>query len=207
MSHAARGRGPEGSAASGALAIIPLLRPDRPESWAVCSSGRASRLALTMNGPTLSCRCDSESCMLDHPALHSLVSLRRTFVAYQPAHHRREVIATVGEALRYLVHLPAKLDGFHWAFASTGLCWAHWRAARRTSTTPLGCSRKRFGLTTFSLGCSRGLTPAPCGGRAPSRPGDTYRRRAGQIQPTWQCLGWPCLQALALCSTSHRSRA
>jgi hypothetical protein len=27
--------------------------------------------------------------------------------------------------LRYLVHLPAKLDGIHWALASTGLCWAH----------------------------------------------------------------------------------
>jgi hypothetical protein len=60
-----------------------------------------------------------------HPALQSLVFLRRTFVAYHPKHQRYDVIATVGEALRYLVHLPAKLDGLHWTCASVGLCWAH----------------------------------------------------------------------------------
>ena len=35
-----------------------------------------------------------------HPALQSLVFLRRTFVAYHPKHQRYDVIATVGEALR-----------------------------------------------------------------------------------------------------------
>jgi len=34
-----------------------------------------------------------------HPALQSLVFLRRTFVAYHPKHQRYDVIATVGEAL------------------------------------------------------------------------------------------------------------
>jgi hypothetical protein len=43
---------------------------------------------------------------------------------YHPRHHTYDVIATVGEALRYLISLPAKLDGGHWALASNGLCWA-----------------------------------------------------------------------------------
>jgi hypothetical protein len=63
--------------------------------------------------------------MADHPALQSSVFLRQTFVAYDPKHRRYDVIATVGEALRYLVNLPAKLDGMHWALASNGLVWAH----------------------------------------------------------------------------------
>jgi hypothetical protein len=63
--------------------------------------------------------------MPNHPALHSQVFLRRTFLAYHPKHRHYDVIATVGETLRYLVHLPAKLDGLHWTCASVGLCWAH----------------------------------------------------------------------------------
>jgi hypothetical protein len=58
-----------------------------------------------------------------HPALQSIVSLRRTYVAF--AKGERHVIGTVGEALRFLVRLPRKLDGLHWTLASVGLCWAH----------------------------------------------------------------------------------
>ena len=61
--------------------------------------------------------------MTRHPALQSLVSLRRAFVTYADGEYN--VIATVGEALNFLVKLPAKLDGLHWALASNGLCWAH----------------------------------------------------------------------------------
>ena len=60
-----------------------------------------------------------------HPALQSLAFLRSTFIAYHPKHQRYDVIATVGEALRFMVHLPAKLDGLHWTCASNGLVWAY----------------------------------------------------------------------------------
>jgi hypothetical protein len=58
-----------------------------------------------------------------HPALQSLVFMRQTFIARCGA--RYQVIATVGEALRFLIQLPATLDGMHWTLASNGLCWAH----------------------------------------------------------------------------------
>ena len=58
-----------------------------------------------------------------HPALDSSVLLRCTYVAIDRG--RRHVIASVGEALRFLVQLPSHLDGLHWSIASTSLCWAH----------------------------------------------------------------------------------
>jgi len=63
--------------------------------------------------------------MSNHPALQSQAFLGRTFLAYHPKHNHYDVVATVGEALNYLIHLPAKLDGLHWTSASVGLCWAH----------------------------------------------------------------------------------
>ena len=62
--------------------------------------------------------------MSRHPALQSLVFLRRTYVARDHL-GQYHVIATVGEALRFLARLPAQLDGIHWVLASNGLCWAH----------------------------------------------------------------------------------
>jgi hypothetical protein len=62
--------------------------------------------------------------MSRHPALQSLVFLRRTYVARDDL-GQYHVIATVGEALRFLARLPAQLDGIHWVLASNGLCWAH----------------------------------------------------------------------------------
>ena len=61
-----------------------------------------------------------------HPALNSSVLLRRTYVAIDRG--RYHVIASVGEALRFLVQLPSHLDGLHWSIASTSLCWAHRQA-------------------------------------------------------------------------------
>jgi hypothetical protein len=65
---------------------------------------------------------DSEIAMSQHPALSSQVVLERTFVARTAI--QRDVIATVGEALRFLVKVPAEFDGLHWALASTSLCFA-----------------------------------------------------------------------------------
>ena len=62
--------------------------------------------------------------MSRHPALQSLVFLRRTYVARDDL-GQCHVIATVGEALRFLVRLPVDFDGIHWVLASNGLCWAH----------------------------------------------------------------------------------
>jgi hypothetical protein len=62
--------------------------------------------------------------MCRHPALQSLVFLRKTYIARDDLGDCH-VIATVGEALRFLVRLPAQLDGIHWVLASNGLCWAH----------------------------------------------------------------------------------
>jgi len=62
--------------------------------------------------------------MSRHPALQSLVFLRKTYVARDDLGDYH-VIATVGEALRFLVRLPAQLEGIHWVLASNGLCWAH----------------------------------------------------------------------------------
>jgi hypothetical protein len=60
-----------------------------------------------------------------HPALQSQTILDRAYVAWHPKHRRLDVIATVGDALQYLIHLPAKYDDLTWALASSGLCWAH----------------------------------------------------------------------------------
>jgi hypothetical protein len=62
--------------------------------------------------------------MCRHPALQSLVFLSKTYVARDDL-GECHVIATVGEALRFLVRLPSQLDGIHWVLASNGLCWAH----------------------------------------------------------------------------------
>src|SRR5262245_13548050 len=62
--------------------------------------------------------------MSRHPALQSLVFLRRTYVARDDV-GQCHIIATVGEALRFLARLPVELDGIHWVLASNGLCWAH----------------------------------------------------------------------------------
>ena len=62
--------------------------------------------------------------MSRHPALQSLVFLHKTYVARDDL-GQCHVIATVGEALRFLARLPAELDGIHWVLASNGLCWAH----------------------------------------------------------------------------------
>jgi hypothetical protein len=69
--------------------------------------------------------------MSRHPALQSLVFLRRTYVARDDL-GQCHVIATVGEALRFLVRLPAEFDGIHWVLASNGLCWAHRQRALGT---------------------------------------------------------------------------
>ena len=50
--------------------------------------------------------------------------LRRTYVARDDL-GECHIIATVGEALRFLARLPVELDGIHWVLASNGLCWAH----------------------------------------------------------------------------------
>jgi len=62
--------------------------------------------------------------MSRHPALQSLVFLRRTYVARDDL-GECHIITTVGEALRFLARLPVELDGIHWVLASNGLCWAH----------------------------------------------------------------------------------
>jgi hypothetical protein len=63
--------------------------------------------------------------MPSHPALQSEVLLQRIFFASRPETMGYTAIATVGEALRFLIHLPAEMDGGHWRLASNGLLWAH----------------------------------------------------------------------------------
>jgi len=80
-----------------------------------------------------------------HPALQSLAFLERTFVARD---HRgeRHVIATVGEALRFLVRLPDTFDGLHWPATGAVLCAAH-----RTNDTGFATAAFRYCLGAHGL--------------------------------------------------------
>jgi hypothetical protein len=118
--------------------------------------------------------------MSRHPALQSLVFLRKAYVARDDL-GQCHVIATVGEALRFLVRLPAEFDGIHWVLASNGLCWAHRQRELGTcfATVAFENALVTDGLLIDSLPHPKLLSGSALTERSTRRPG----RTRGALRP------------------------